>query len=146
MSEKFPKKAQEIMNERFHHDSLIALATVDGNKPSVRTVNSYYENGAFYVITGARSNKMMQIKENVNVAICGDWFTAHGVGENLGHILDEKNVDLADKLRTAFAEWYHNGHTNEADPNTCILCIHLTDGVLMSHGTKYNIDFTEERD
>lgn len=141
MNEYFPQKAQEIMNERFGHDSLIALATMDGNIPQVRTVNSYYEDGAFYVITYALSNKMKQIQINSNVAICGDWFTAHGVGENLGHILDKKNEEIANKLRKAFADWYFNGHTNETDPNTCILCIHLTDGVLLSHGTKYNIDF-----
>lgn len=145
MSEKFPQKAQEIMKERFQRDSLIALATMDDGKPSVRTVNSYYEEGAFYVITYALSNKMKQIQKEPAVAICGDWFTAHGVGENLGHVLDEKNAKIMAKLRTAFAEWYNNGHTNEADPNTCILCIHLTDGVLMSHGTRYNINFTEER-
>lgn len=143
MSEKFPKEAQQIMNERFNHDSLIALATMDGNIPCVRTVNSYYENGAFYVITYALSGKMKQIKVNPTVAICGDWFTAHGIGENMGHILDPKNAEIADKLRKAFAEWYDNGHTNEADPNTCILCIHLTDGVLLSHGTRYVIDFAE---
>ena len=142
MSEKISPKAQEIMNERFHHDSLIALATMDGDKPCVRTVNSYYEDGAFYVITYALSNKMKQIARNATVAICGDWFTAHGIGENLGHILDKKNEEMADKLRAAFAQWYNNGHTNEADPNTCILCIHLTDGVLLADGTRYEIDFT----
>lgn len=143
MSEKFPLKAQEIMNERFNHDTLIALATIDEDKPSVRAVNSYYENGSFYVITYARSKKMKQIQKNSTVAICGDWFTAHGIGENLGHILDRKNEDIANKLRKAFSEWYNNGHTNENDPNTCILRIRLTDGVLLSHGTRYDIDFTE---
>ena len=141
MSEKFPQKAQEIMNERFCHDTLIALATMEENTPSVRTVNSYYEDGAFYVITYALSNKMRQIEKNSAVAICGEWFTAHGIGENLGYIRDKKNKVIADKLRTAFSEWYDNGHTNEDDPNTCILCIHLTDGVLLSHGTRYDIDF-----
>lgn len=141
MSEKISKEAQDIMNERFGCDSLISLATIDGDIPSVRTVNSYYEDGAFYIITYALSNKMKQIAKNSKVAICGDWFTAHGIGENLGHILDKKNEEIADKLRVVFAEWYSNGHTNEADPNTCILCIRLTDGVLMSHGTRYDLDF-----
>ena len=48
---------------------------------------------------------------------------------------------MADKLRAAFAEWYANGHTNEADPNTIILRIRLTDGVLFHHGTRYDITF-----
>lgn len=130
------------MDERFGHDNLIALATVDGDSPAVRTVNAYYEDGCFYTITHALSGKMQQIGINPKVAICGDWFTAHGIGESMGHILLEANADLAGKLRTVFAEWYDNGHTNEADPNTIILRIRLTDGVLFWQGTRYEIDFT----
>lgn len=142
MNEKFPLEAQRIMNDRFNKDSLIALATVDGNTPHVRAVNSYYEDGCFYTITYALSNKMKQIADDPTVAICGDWFTGHGIGENLGWIRDEKNNDIAGKLRVAFAAWYDNGHTNEADVNTVILRIRMTDGVLLHHGTRFEIDFT----
>lgn len=142
MQEKFPQRAKEIMDERFGYDTVIALATVENRKPWVRNVNSYYEDGSFYVVTFALSNKMRQIEVNPTVAVSGEWFTAHGVGENLGHILAEENREIADKLRTVFAEWYYNGHTNEADPNTIILRIRLTDGVLLYHGTRYDIDFT----
>lgn len=130
-----------IMQERFGKDSLIALATVDGDIPAVRTVNTVYIDGAFYVVTYALSGKMKQIAKNPTVAICGDWFTAHGVGENLGHVLLEENQNIMEKLRTAFSAWYNNGHTNEADPNTCLLKIRLTEGVLFSHGTRYDIEF-----
>ena len=136
-------KAFKVMDERFGCDSEIALATVENGKPSVRTVNSYYENGSFYVITYALSNKMRQIASEPSVAICGDWFTAHGVGENMGHIRKAENAELADKLRTVFAEWYDNGHVEEESVNTIILRIRLTDGVLFDHGTKYEIDFTD---
>lgn len=130
-----------IIQERFGKDSLIALATVDGDIPAVRTVNTVYIDGAFYVVTYALSGKMKQIAKKTTVAICGDWFTAHGVGENLGHVLLEENQNIMEKLRTAFSAWYNNGHTNEADPNTCLLKIRLTDGVLFSHGTRYDIEF-----
>ena len=130
-----------IIQERFGKDSLIALATVDGDIPAVRTVNTVYIDGAFCVVTYALSGKMKQIAKNPTVAICGDWFTAHGVGENLGHVLLEENQNIMEKLRTAFSAWYNNGHTNEADPNTCLLKIRLTDGVLFSHGTRYDIEF-----
>lgn len=138
-------QALEIMNKRFGHDTLISIATLDGNIPAVRIVNSYYENGAFYTITNALSNKMKQIKANPTVAICGEWFTAHGIGENIGHICDKHNVDISTKLREVFKEWYSNGHIDESDPNTCILCIHLTGGVLFSHATRYDIDFNVMR-
>lgn len=142
MQEKFPQRAREIMDQRFGHDTVLALATVENGVPWVRSVNSYYEDGAFYVVTYALSNKMRQIKENPTVAVCGEWFTAHGVGENLGHILAKENREIADKLRTVFAEWYDNGHTNEADPNTIILRIRLTDGILLYHGTRFDLDFS----
>lgn len=142
MNNTIDTKALEIMVERFGHDTLISLATIDGNRPAVRTVNSYYEDGAFYTVTYALSNKMKQIKDNPVVAICGEWFTAHGIGENLGYVREERNAEIMAKLRTVFAEWYDNGHTNENDPNTCLLCVHLTDAALFSHGTKYEMDFT----
>jgi len=134
-------KAHEIMVERFGHDTLISLATIDQNTPAVRIVNSYYEKGSFYTITYALSNKIKQIEAHPTVAICGEWFTAHGIGENLGYVCDSKNKVMAAKLREAFSEWYSNGHTDESDPNTIILRIRLTDAVLFSNGTRYDIDF-----
>ena len=137
---KMNEEVRSIMDERFGHDNLIALGTVFGGVPYVRAVNAYYEDGAFYVVTYALSNKMKHIAENAVVAICGDWFTAHGRGINLGYVLLAENAEIMSKLRTVFAEWYDNGHTNEEDPNTCVLKIELTDAVLMSHGTRYELE------
>ncbi|MBQ8202353.1 MAG: pyridoxamine 5'-phosphate oxidase family protein [Clostridia bacterium] len=137
----FTTEIAAIMDERFGHDTLIALATINGNIPSVRTVNAFYEDGAFYTITHARSNKMKQIENIPTVGLCGEWFTGHGFAESLGHILRPENDDIADKLRTVFAEWYHNGHINESDPHTIILRIRLTDGVLFHHGVRHDLIF-----
>ena len=138
----FSMQTQQIMNERFGKDSLISLATAVDGVPYVRTVNALYEEGSFYIITYALSGKMQQIAKNPTVAISGEWFTAHGIGENLGHVLLPENKAVMDILRKAFAAWYSNGHTNEADPNTCLLKIKLTDGVLFANGIRYDIDFT----
>lgn len=139
--EKLSKEAERIMGERFGKDNVIALATTENDIPHVRNVNAFYENRAFYVITYGLSNKMRQIDKNPLVAIAGDWFTAHGRGENLGYFGKPENAEIAGKLRQAFAEWIDNGHNNFEDENTCILCIRLKDGVLFSHGTRYEIDF-----
>ena len=129
----------EIMVERFGKDSLIALATVSGDTPYVRAVNAYYMDGAFYCVTHAKSNKIKQIEINPVIGLCGEWFTGHGRGENLGHVLHEENRAVMDVLRPAFAAWYSNGHVNEADPDTILLRITLTDGVLMKHGKRYEM-------
>jgi len=131
-----------ILTDRFGKDSLIALATVEDGIPHVRTVDAVYIDGAFYVVTYALSGKCKQIAKNPTVAISGEWFTAHGIGENLGHVLLPENKAVMVILRKAFAAWYSNGHTNEADPNTCLLKIALTDGVLFANGIRYDIDFT----
>lgn len=139
--EKLNEVTRQIMDERFGRDNVISLATSVDNMPYVRYVNSYYENGAFYVITYAHSNKMKQIEKNPTVALAGDWFTANGKGVSLGWFGKEENKEMAKKLRKVFAEWIDNGHNNFADENTIILCIQLEQGVLFSHGTRYEIDF-----
>lgn len=142
--EKLGMESKRIMIERFEKDNVIALGTMEDGIPYVRNVNAYYEDGAFYVITYALSNKMKQIEKNPAVAIAGDWFTAHGKGINLGYFGKSANKDIAEKLRKAFYTWIDNGHNDFNDENTCILCIQLTDGVLLSHGTRYDIDFTTD--
>lgn len=132
---------EAILAERFGEDTLIALATVSEGRPAVRAVNTLYLDGAFYVVTYALSGKVQQLSADPHAAICGDWFTANAVGENLGHVLREENQAVMEKLRSAFAAWYDNGHTNEADPNTVLLKLQLTDGVLFNQGTRYDITF-----
>lgn len=140
--EKLNETTMNILRERFGKDSLIALATSSKNIPYVRTVDAYYEDGAFYIITYALSGKMQQLAENPAAAVAGEWFTGNGVGESLGYFGDPENAVLAEKLRIAFAEWIDNGHNDFSDRNTIILRIRLTDGVLFSNGSRYDIDFT----
>lgn len=92
-------QAAAVMNQRFGKDSLIALATVEEGKPFVRAVNAYYEDGSFYIITHALSNKMRQLAANPAASLCGDWFTGEGLGEDMGWLLSGPNQALADKLK-----------------------------------------------
>lgn len=115
----------------------MALATVAKGKPWVRNVDAYYEDGTFYVITYALSNKMQQIAKEPAVALAGEWFTAQGIGKNLGFVGKTENLPLMNKLCRVFAGWIDNGHTTLADENTCILRIRITSGVLLAHGKQY---------
>ena len=140
---KIPLEAEKIMEERFGKDSIIALATAANNIPYVRNVNAYYEDGSFYVLTYGLSDKMKQLKENPVAAISGEWFSAHGKAVDMGYFGKEENKAVAEKMRTVFAEWIDNGHNDFNDENVIILRIVLTDGVLFSHGTRYDLDFSE---
>ena len=101
----FSQEAEQVMIDRFGKNTVIALATTENETPHVRYVNAYYENGAFYIITYALSNKMKHIKNNPVVAIAGEWFTAHGNGVSLGYFGKKENCEIADKLKKVFAEW-----------------------------------------
>jgi len=146
----------KLINEIFGNgkDNVISLATIaretsaDGKvRPVVRTVDAYYENEIFYIITYAKSNKILQIEQNpeVSIAGCSEMFTANGLGENLGWVLNPKNAEIRTKLRTAFADWYDFAN-NEQDENCCILAIHLTKGTLnINHWEKlYHMDFVNK--
>jgi len=148
----------KLIEEKFGNgkDNVISLATIaleqnpQGKpRPVVRSVDAYYEDCTFYVVTYAKSNKMKQIALNseVSVAGCFEMFTANGIGENLGWVLDSKNAEIRTKLRTAFAEWYDMAN-NEKDENCCILAIHLTKGTLnINHWEKlYHLDFVNKTD
>lgn len=136
------KAMEQIMQERFGHDNVLSLATAEGNQPWVRSVNAYYENGAFYVITYALSNKMQQIARNPAVALSGEWYTALGTGENLGFVGKPENLAMTARLRQVFSAWIDNGHTNFDDENTVLLRIRVTAATLYANGTRY--DFTAE--
>ena len=76
---KLNHETERMMAERFGKDSMIALATVDDGLPCVRAVNACYEDGAFYVITHAFSNKMRQLARNPAAAIAGEWLDRKSV-------------------------------------------------------------------
>ena len=139
--EKLTKEINSILLERFGKDSIVALATAVNNVPYVRSVDAFYEDGAFYVLTHGLSGKMKQIERNPTIALSGEWFTAQGKAINLGYFGKEENARIASKMKQVFSAWIDNGHNNFEDINTCILCIQLTHGVLFSNGTRYEIEF-----
>ncbi len=135
-------------------DNLISLATIgmdmnaDGKpKPYVRDVDAYYEDGVFYIVTYEKSSKMQQIAQNSDVAftVCSQWVSGHGIGENLGWVLEPKNAELRTKLRTVFADWYDYAN-NEQDENCCILAVQITKAtVIKDHGAEiYRMDFVNK--
>ena len=135
-------------------DNVLSLSTIaiepnaDGKpRPYVRDVDAYYEDGVFYTVTWAKSTKMRQIAQNNEVAfaVCFEWFSGNGTGENLGWVLDPKNAEIKTKLRTAFAKWYDSAN-NEKDESCCILAIRITRAtVVKDHGAvRYHMDFVNK--
>ncbi len=143
--EKF-NESTKIMVDRFSKDSILAVATTDGKHLYNRMVDAIYVDGSFYLTSNSLSNKIVQIESHPEVAVCAvDWFTGHGIGKNLGWVLEPKNQEIRAKLREAFSAWYDHA-INEEDKNSCILEIRLTDGLLIKDHNKirYQIDFSNK--
>jgi hypothetical protein len=149
------EEGMAILEEKFggNKDNVIALATIavepntDGKpRPVVRDVDAYYEDGVFYSVVWGETSKIAQITNNNEVAVapCYGWFSANGIGENLGWVLEEKNAEIRAKLRKAF-EWYDDVN-NENDKNCIFLAVRLTSGtIIINHHEKvYYMDFVNK--
>ncbi len=143
----------KILEDKFGNgkDNVISLATIsleqgqEGNaKPCVRDVDAFYENGVFYIVTYAKSNKVIQVEANpeVSIAVHFEDFFSSGIAKNLGWVLAPNNAELRNKLRNAFIDWYDFAN-NEKDENCCILAIYMKKGTLrIDHGACfYHFDF-----
>lgn len=148
------ENALKLMDELCGNDKeeVIALATMslstgsDGSpRPAVRMVCAYYEDGAFYVSTDSTKNKMLEIEKNNEIAIAGmGWYTFQGKAENLGWVKDEKNAEIRAKFKKIFGWFDEVG--DEDNPNSIVLRITLTEGVIIDHegrygDKRYEIDF-----
>lgn len=139
------ENAMKLLDERCGNDKeeVIALATISlspndaGNpRPAVRMVCAYYEDGAFYVSTDARKNKMLQIEKNNEVSVGGlDWYAFQGTAENLGWVKDEKNAEIRAKFKKIF-DWFDEVG-DEDNPNSIVLRISLTEGTITDNEQKY---------
>ena len=148
-------EAMRNLEEKFgKKDVLLSLSTIalllnkEGTPvPAARLVDAFYEDGSFYTVSYATSNKILQIEKNPHVAICFivENFTANGIGENLGWVCDEKNAEIMAKVRPIFADWYNDAN-NDADHNTCLLRIRRTDGLWNDahKGIRDEIDFVSK--
>ena len=139
------ENAMELMEERCGNgkEEVIALATISlapnaaGNpRPAVRMVCAYYDNGAFYVSTDAKKNKMLQIEKNPEVSVAGlEWFAFQGTAENLGWVKDEKNAAIRARFKSIF-DWFDEVG-DEDNPTSIVLRISLTEGTIIDNERKY---------
>lgn len=132
--------AMAVMTELFGKDCFFSLATVHENKPAVRVVDTYYEDGAFYIVTYGSSAKVKELQANDNVALCSQLVRFEGVACNIGHPLAPENSGIREKLIQVFAPWYFK-HNDEKDPAMCYVKIELRNGFFYKDGTGYKVDF-----
>lgn len=134
------KRSMEVMNELFAKDYQFALATTNNSIPSVRFVDTYYDDGCFYIVTYAKSKKVKELEINKNVSLCNKLYSFKGVAYNLGHPLKTQNSEIRAKLISAFEPWYFK-HNNENDESMCYIKVELSEGFFYKDGKGFKVDF-----
>jgi len=134
------EKALHVMCELFAKDYQFAMATVNGNTPSVRFVDTFYDEGSFYVVTYSSSQKVHDLEGNNQVALCNKLYRFNGKAYNIGHPLLPDNREIREKLIVVFKPWYF-AHNNENDENMCYIRIDLNKGFFYKDGIGYKLNF-----
>jgi len=106
----------EILEERYCNDTILLIAKAIDNVPSVRSVDSFYYNGSFWIVTDRRANYVKEIQNNENVMISDAghnrfWCKA----EVTGHPLEEKNKSIREVFLRVFKNWYKEVNNEELE-------------------------------
>lgn len=137
------EKSLSALNELFGRDYTFALATINGDYPSQRVVDTYYSDGVFWIVTYALSNKVRELKANPNVSLCNNFHVFKGKAYYAGHPLEEKNKEIRKTLIREFEPWYF-AHNNEDDENMCYVKVELEEGFFHKDGIGYKVSFVKK--
>lgn len=137
------EKSLQVLDELFGRDYQFALATARENVPSVRIIDTYYSDGAFYVVTYGKSAKVIDIEQNEKISMCNNLYRFFGEAQNLGHPLKKENLEIREKLIKVFEPWYFL-HNNENDENMCYVKITPERGFFYKDGIGYQVNFKDK--
>lgn len=74
-------------------DYQFAMATVKDTTPSVRFVDTFFDDGSFYVVTYSNSQKVQELNDNCQVSLCNKLYRFNGNVYNIGHPLLLKKIN-----------------------------------------------------
>ena len=134
----------EILHERYSEDTILLISTAKENVPSVRSVDSFYYDESFWIVTDLRTNYVTDIQSNENVMISDGghnrfWCKAQVVG----HPLDEKNLAMREVYMKVFHNWYKEVN-NESFKTTCFIKVTPYKGYIHKDKMGYNFDINAD--
>lgn len=136
---------KEILEERYFKDTILLIATSTNNVPSMRSVDSFYYDGSFWIVTDRRCNYVEEIQGNKNVMISDGghnrfWCKA----EEIGHPLDEKNLAMKEVYMKVFHNWYKEVN-NESLKTTCFIKVTPYKGYVHRDKMGYKFDINTDQ-
>lgn len=135
----------ELLKEKYSEDTIVLLVTSKENVPSVRSVDSFYHDGSFWVVTDSRCNYVKEIESN-KFAMISDgghnrfWSEAF----NVGHPLKEENKGIREVYLKVFHNWYKEVN-NEDLETTCFIKITPYKGYIHKDKIGYKFDINTDK-
>lgn len=135
----------DIIKEKYEHDTILVVATSRDNVPNVRSVDSFFYDGSFWIVTDLRANYAKEIKNNPYVMISDAghnrfWCKASIVG----HPLDESNLEIRKVYEKVFHNWYHEVNNEEID-TVCYIKVTPYKGYVHKDKLGYTFDLTLDK-
>ncbi len=132
----------DIIQEKFQNDSIVLVVTAKDNVPTVRSVDSFYYQGSFWIVTDLNCNYVKEIQSNPYVMISDGghnrfWCKAYVTG----HPLDVVNKDIREVFLKVFHHWYKEVN-NEDIQSVCYIKVTPYKGYVHKDkmGYTFNLD------
>jgi general stress protein 26 len=132
----------DIMNEKYQNDTILLVVTAKENVPTVRSVDSFFYEGSFWIVSDLRCNYVQEIQSNENVMISDGghnrfWCKASVIG----HPLETVNAGMREVFLRVFDKWY-NEVNNENIKTVCYIKATPYKGYVHKNkqGFSFNID------
>lgn len=111
----------DIIKEKYQNDTIVLIATAKDNVPTVRSVDSFFFDGSFWIVTDLSCNYVKEIQSNENVMISDGghnrfWCKAIVAG----HPLDPDNATVREVFLRVFSNWYKQVN-NEDSKTVCYI-------------------------
>jgi len=134
----------EILRKKYCNDTILLVATAKDNVPSVRSVDSFFYDDSFWVVTDLSCNYVKEIQSNGKVMISDGGHNRFWCNAIVaGHPLEEKNLLIREVFLKVFKNWYKNVN-NEKLKSVCY--IKATPYLGYAHEDKLGYKFNKNDD
>ncbi len=111
----------KIVKEKYQNDTILLVVTAEDNVPSVRSVDSFFYEDSFWVVTDLSCNYVKQIQKNPKVMISDGGHNRFWCDAVItGHPLDSVNLSIREVYLQVFHHWYKEVN-NEALKTVCFI-------------------------
>lgn len=134
----------DMIHQRYQYDTVLLVVTANNNVPSVRSVDSFFHEGSFWIVTDTRCNYVKEIMANENAMISdGGHNRFWSKAVVTGHPLSEQNKEIRNVFLEKFSHWYKEVNNEDLD-TVCYVKVTPYKGYFHKDKIGYNFNFSND--